>query len=179
MATTIDSLRNLGLKVNGSEPTSNYVNNIINEIADEYTGGGSSSSGVTSIGGADGAITLGTGLSITGQQLSATASGGTQLYKHTFTSSFEVEDSPISCTFELISLNNTAITNDTNAKTVINSTIKANCTFDMGDGDETYQAIGLQITENLNMYFSLVLSAGDGLMHGLSGTIGTDTVTTL
>ena len=43
MSTTIDALRNLGLKVNGTEPVSNYTGNIINEIADNYTGGGSGS----------------------------------------------------------------------------------------------------------------------------------------
>ena len=37
MSTTIDALRNLGLKVNGEEPQSNYVNNVINEIADNYS----------------------------------------------------------------------------------------------------------------------------------------------
>lgn len=43
MATTIEALRNLGLKVNGEEPTSNNIGNVINEIAEEYTGGGGGS----------------------------------------------------------------------------------------------------------------------------------------
>ena len=43
MSTTIDALRELGEKVNGTKPISNYTGNIINEIADNYTGGGSGS----------------------------------------------------------------------------------------------------------------------------------------
>ena len=39
MATTIESLRKLGLKVNGTEPTNNNIGNVINEIADDYAGG--------------------------------------------------------------------------------------------------------------------------------------------
>ena len=45
MSTTIDALRNLGLKVNDKVPTSNYVNNVINEIANDYEGGGSGGGG--------------------------------------------------------------------------------------------------------------------------------------
>lgn len=45
------------------------------------------SGGVSSIGGSTGAITLGTGLTMTGNELSASGGGGTQLYKHTLRSS--------------------------------------------------------------------------------------------
>lgn len=45
MSTTIKSLRKLGLKVNGEEPTNNNIGNVIDEIAENYTGGGSSSGG--------------------------------------------------------------------------------------------------------------------------------------
>ncbi len=49
MATTIESLRKLGLKVNGEEPTSNNVGNVINEIANEYTGGGGGGTSIYTI----------------------------------------------------------------------------------------------------------------------------------
>ena len=75
MATTIEALRKLGKKVNDKEPTSNGIGNIVNEIADDYAGG-SGSAGVSSIGGVDGAITLGEGLSMSGQELQVSVSGG-------------------------------------------------------------------------------------------------------
>lgn len=50
MSTTIDALRNLGLKVNDKVPTSNNIGNVINEIANDYTGGGESGGGVIDLG---------------------------------------------------------------------------------------------------------------------------------
>lgn len=50
MSTTIDALRNLGNKVNGKVPESNYVNNVINEIANDYEGGGSGGASVIDLG---------------------------------------------------------------------------------------------------------------------------------
>ena len=63
MATTIDALRNLGLKVNGSEPTGDYVGNVIDEIANSYSPSESgmsnpmTTSGDIIVGGASGAAT--------------------------------------------------------------------------------------------------------------------------
>lgn len=110
MSTTIESLRKLGLKVNGTEPTNNNIGNVINEIADDYQGG-SGSAGVSSIGGVDGAITLGEGLSMSGQELQVSASGGgTQLYKHTIPVSITMGEDTTNITLEIISTSSTAIT---------------------------------------------------------------------
>lgn len=102
MSTTIKSLRKLGLKVNGSEPTANNIGNVINEIADDYQGG-SGSAGVSSIGGVDGAITLGTGLSMSGQELQVSVSGGTKLYKHAV--SIDVDLTSLGMGHQIVNIN--------------------------------------------------------------------------
>ena len=128
MATTIKALRKLGLQVNGEEPTSNNVGNIINEIANEYTGGGTggmenpmTSMGDIIYGGPDGdptALAKGT----QGQVLTATATGvawqtpsasGAGLYKHSIPFQFVDGETSIPCYLEFVNTRSTAYPNDT------------------------------------------------------------------
>lgn len=75
MKTTVQSLKKLGKKLNGADPTGSTISTVIDGIADGYSGG-QANVGVTSIGGVDGAITLGDNLSMNGQQLQVSVSGG-------------------------------------------------------------------------------------------------------
>lgn len=184
MSTTIESLRKLGLKVNGTEPTNNNIGNVINEIADDYQGG-SGSAGVSSIGGVDGAITLGTGLSMSGQELQVSASGGgTQLYKHTFTVGLQIEGETMPATISAISATGTAITSTATLNAMITDFIAGSAVIDT----DIIALIALQNaggSENIdaNLYFAFCSPAGDGVLSGISATIifasFTDTVTAL
>ena len=155
MSTTIDALRTLGLKVNDKLPTSNNIGNVINEIADDYAGG-SGSAGVSSIGGVDGAITLGEGLSMSGQELQVSASGGgTQLYKHTVVISVgegEEAEAPV----QIVSLTPTAYTaqtvgRDVNVITILN-TMDGENIFVYPNGNISLVDLGGELTYSVTYY---------------------------
>ena len=124
MSTTIDALRNLGLKVNGEEPQSNYVNNVINEIADNYSPSEAGMSnpmttaGDIIVGGTSGAPTRlakgtqGQVLSIGSSGLewaNASSGGGTQLYKHVLYMTPTIESETEQMHIEVISNISTAV----------------------------------------------------------------------
>lgn len=130
MSTTIDALRNLGLKVNGEEPTSNYVNNVINEIADNYSPSEAGMSnpmttaGDIIVGGTSGAPTRlakgtqGQVLSVGSSGLewtNASSGGGSGLYKHTIPIEIEMDEEISEIMFEFITTRSTpfVFTSDT------------------------------------------------------------------
>ena len=148
MATTIEALRKLGKKVNDKEPTSNGIGNIVNEIADDYAGG-SGSAGVSSIGGVDGAITLGEGLSMSGQELQVSVSGGggTQLYRHSVTINVDDDET---ATIDFITLTANAYTSCGDLGADISNIIKYP---ELGDGASVYS-----VKDNSGTYLDLYMT---------------------
>lgn len=198
MSTTIDALRNLGLKVNGEEPQSNYVNNVINEIADNYSPSEAGMSnpmttaGDIIVGGTSGAPTRlakgtqGQVLSVGSSGLewaNASGGGGTQLYKHTFSGIVRVENEDMPITFDIISTASSAVTNATTANNMLNGFITGMAAV----YTDRMTVVGVQpyadMEEDLAFHYALCAPAGDGLVSGLlyqkSFATVTDTVTAL